>query len=465
MLRVVAIDSDPEQRLSRDLILAGHQVRVATSWVAAAEIEDGSMQAVVIAINDPERVEVLAQLTLLRAQWTVPIVVLVADERWTALARLTLGRGLIPCAHSALTSVLGALAPLPSSRDATPAGGCPIVPMEDGSIQHPASASLRAAQSTAILTGLPQPLVEDLPLASGAILDRYRIDGLIGRGTFAHVYRASQLATGRPMAIKVLRRHLAANPQVVQRFLDEARLAARCEHPHVVRILDLAHDPSATYLVMEWIEGLTLGEVITASGQLPIPQALRIAAAVAGALVAIHAADVVHRDVKPANILLGNDGAIRLVDFGLACTVRGMPAQAGEGRVVGTPHYMAPEQAFRPGLVDDRSDLYALGATLWHAITGTPPFPGLDTIQVLAEHRSQKLPDLEALAPDLPAGVISLLTRLLAKDPDDRPAGAQAVALEAELLLADSLEVGKAESNGWSTFYTRRELNADRQRS
>jgi serine/threonine protein kinase len=288
--------------------------------------------------------------------------------------------------------------------------------------------SLRPAPSR-LSQPAPAPAVRrrtDETLRRGAIIDKYRIDRLLGRGGFAAVYRATHLLLNSQVAIKLLRPSaLARHPQLAQLLCDEARFAARIDHPNVVRVYDVTHTPGITYIVMEYIDGRSLAETIKRSGQLPPARVREVGAGVVAGLKTALAAGLIHRDIKPANVLLGRRGEIKIVDLGLVRrSDADEPPEPGttDGRraTIGTYGYMAPEQAVDPERIDFRADIYSLGVTLYEAAVGAPPFPLGDPSACVEMHASHPVPPPHERAPGIPAGLSALLLRMMAKLPDDR---------------------------------------------
>jgi len=265
----------------------------------------------------------------------------------------------------------------------------------------------------------------------GKTIDGFRFDAILGGGSFGTVYRGHQLGLDRPVAIKVPTYEIAADPVMAKRFAREARSAARINHPGVVAIYGVGElADGRPYLAMQLIDGEPLDRILEA-GPVPPVRALKIARLVASALSETHAADVVHRDLKPTNIVWrrdrNGDDRITLVDFGIAVC---KPGNADATRlttngVLGTPHYMSPEQAHGE-TVDHRADLYALGCILFELLTNGTPFDG-SGFEVLLAHLGRPVPAPSERNPDVPEVVDRLVMQLMAKKPDDRPRSADEV--------------------------------------
>ncbi|GLY85688.1 serine/threonine-protein kinase [Actinoallomurus iriomotensis] len=271
-------------------------------------------------------------------------------------------------------------------------------------------------------------------LGSGRLLGgRYRLVERIAAGGQGEVWRAEDAGLGRPAAVKVLRGEYADNAEFRERFRREAQHAAGLSHPGIAQVFDYSEGEGgeAPYLVMEYVAGESLSAAIAREAPMSPGRVLDIIAAVASALAAAHTAGLVHRDVKPGNVLLGHDGSIKITDFGIA---RAMDASSltRTGTLMGTPLYLAPEQALgRPATA--ASDLYALGVIAFELLTGRPPYEGPPTAVVLA-HRDTPLPPLPS---SVPSGLVDLVHALTAKDPAARPHPAAAVAERAARLRAD----------------------------
>jgi hypothetical protein len=267
---------------------------------------------------------------------------------------------------------------------------------------------------------------EVLRLAAAPRIPGYRIEGLIGRGSTGTVYRAVQLAVEREVALKVLHPELAQRPHVVQRLQREARTMARLAHPHVVGAIDMGQVEGRWWFAMELVDGPTLAQHLRANGPLSEREALRLFGPLCEALEHLAEHGVVHRDVKPANILLERAGRgdaqhyrARLGDLGLAVAERD-PSLTGHGGTLGTPHYISPEQSRDPRNVDVRSDLWALGATLFHAVCGRPPFEGESAAEVLSAVLHQPIPDPRRIAPGISPGLALVIRKCLVRDPARR---------------------------------------------
>src|SRR5262245_28756419 len=233
----------------------------------------------------------------------------------------------------------------------------------------------------------------------GTQLGKYRLVRRLGEGGMGIVYAAEDPILSRMVALKVLSA-AAQTPGALQRFALEARAAARLNHPNVVAVHDVGRHGDVSYLVMELVDGPSAQTVLQQHGAFPWQIATRIIAGVCRGLAAAHAADLIHRDVKPANVLLGGDGSVKLTDFGVVKAPRLLPAHATHSAVLGTPHYMSPEQCTSE-TIDARADLYALGCTYYALLTGRPPYEG-DAVKVMFAHCTEAVPDPRDLVPELP---------------------------------------------------------------
>jgi serine/threonine-protein kinase len=261
----------------------------------------------------------------------------------------------------------------------------------------------------------------------------YELIELLAEGRSGKVYRARDSRTGERAAVKILHRELCSDAQAVARFRRESELLRGLRHPNIVSLLESGSHEGVLYAAMEFVEGETLSALLRRETRLSVPQSLHAACRVADALECARVLEIVHRDVKPANILLAADGAVKLADFGLAkqaCAAASPVTRAGQG--MGTPHYMPPEQVLDAQGADHRSDLYALAATLYHMLSGEPPFFGGGVREVLPRIMKEAPAPLLSRRPDCPAKVEDIVLKALAKDPRERPAtaGEFAAALE-----------------------------------
>jgi serine/threonine-protein kinase len=253
----------------------------------------------------------------------------------------------------------------------------------------------------------------------GTILSgRYRLEARIAAGGMSTVYRALDETLERRVAIKLLNREVSSESDELERFRREARAVAQLSHPHIVGVIDAGEDDGRPYIVFEFIEGETLKDRIRRLGQLPVPEAVAYAIEIARALGAAHARQIVHRDVKPQNVLIDEEGSAKVTDFGIARTLdeEGLTA---DGRVIGTTDYVSPEQALGHQ-VTGQSDLYSLGIVLYEMLTGQVPFKGENQVAVAMKHVRDPLPDVQRARPEISATLASVVDRAAAKRPADR---------------------------------------------
>ncbi len=270
----------------------------------------------------------------------------------------------------------------------------------------------------------------------GRLLDaRYRLDAALARGGMATVYTATDTRLDRTVAVKVMHRALADDPDFVARFTREARAAARLHLPEVVAVFDQGTDPATglAFLVMEHVDGGTLRDLLRAAGAQSPARAVALVEPVLRALAAAHASGLVHRDVKPENVLLADDGRVKVADFGLARAVEASSLTATTGLMLGTAAYMAPEQV-DTGHSDPRSDVYAAGVVLWELLTGTPPYGGDSHVRVAYRHVHEDVPPPGTVVPGVPPALDDLVVRATRRDPDARPADARAFLGELQAL-------------------------------
>ena len=270
-------------------------------------------------------------------------------------------------------------------------------------------------------------------------LGKYQILEKIGEGGMGLVFKARDQKLGRVVALKVIRSEYAKHPQALRRFQREAKAVAPLSHPHIVTLYDADQVGQHHYLALEYVPGRDLAQILQRDGPLPLAQACEYVRQAALGLQHAHAAGLVHRDVKPGNLLLMPPGdaalaslpwgLVKVSDLGLARFSAGVESQATrDGAMIGTVDYMAPEQAKDPRSADARADLYSLGCTLFHLLTGRLPFEGENLIEKMLKHQQEPPPDLRALVPGAPAELAELLKRMMAKRPEERPSSAAEVA-------------------------------------
>ncbi len=251
---------------------------------------------------------------------------------------------------------------------------------------------------------------------------RYVIKRKLGSGGMADVYLAEDQELGRRVALKLLNDRHAADEQFVERFRREAQSAAGLNHPNIVSIFDRGRAEGTYYIAMEYLDGRTLKELLVRNGPTPIPIAIDYARQILGALSFAHRNGIIHRDIKPHNIVVGGDGRLKVTDFGIARSGASQMTEAGS--IVGTAQYLSPEQA-RGAPVDPRSDLYSLGIVLYEMLTGHVPFTGDTPVEIAMKHLSQVPEPPSKLRPDVPHDLDAVVMRALAKDPDQRYASAE----------------------------------------
>ena len=270
---------------------------------------------------------------------------------------------------------------------------------------------------------------------------RYVLDAPLGRGGMAQVHRGTDVRLGRPVAVKRLSAHLAADPAAQTRFRREAKAAASLNHPNIASVFDTGEDSDPTtgisipYIVMELVEGPTLRQLLDDDGPLPPTRAMEITQSVLGALAHSHDVGIIHRDIKPANVMLTPTGQVKVMDFGIARVIDDTSSLTQTAAVIGTAQYLSPEQASGKRL-DLRSDLYSVGCLLFELLVGRPPFVGETSVSVAYQHvREAPLAPSQlnpAVSPELDAVVL----KALAKNPDDRYQSAPEMAADLGRLLA-----------------------------
>jgi len=298
-------------------------------------------------------------------------------------------------------------------RPATPAATPASVALDISSIHPPAAPPKRPPQRGISHQGLV-----------GKTLGRFQIISQLGRGASGCVYLAHHLTLAIPVAVKVLSTQLAMlDARHIDRFQHEARASARLSHPNIVRVLDFDQVDGLYLIVMEYIDGMTVGEQIALSGPMTETLSLIVAKGVAEALEAAHMESIIHRDVKPANIMLTKNRRVKLADLGLAKALglSDLAGETGENTALGTPYYFSPEQARDAAHVDHRADIYSLGCTMFHMLAGHVPYQGNRISEVIMRHEMAPIPDLQVLRPDVQECTSNLIRWMMAKKPEQRP--------------------------------------------
>ena len=282
--------------------------------------------------------------------------------------------------------------------------------------------------------------------------DRFRLEERIGSGGMSTVYRAFDPTLERWVAIKLMHRDLSGDSDQLERFRREARAVARLSHPHVVTVIDFGEDDGTPYIVLECVEGETLKERIRRMKKLPVSEAVAYAIEIGRALSAAHAERLVHRDVKPQNVLIDSEGRAKVTDFGIARSLEAHGLTA-TGRVLGTTDYVSPEQALGRE-VTEQSDLYSLGVVLFEMLTGEVPFRADSQVAVAMKHVQEPLPDVQKLRPEVSASLAAVLERSTTKQTENRYATAEEMVDDLEEVLA--IEVARAgETTGEATTVLR----------
>jgi eukaryotic-like serine/threonine-protein kinase len=277
-------------------------------------------------------------------------------------------------------------------------------------------------------------------LVGTSLSGRYRLEARIAAGGMSTVYRALDETLERQVAVKLMNREFASDSDQLERFRREARAVAQLSHPHIVGVIDAGEDDGRPYIVFEYVEGETLKDRIRRLGRLPITEAVAYAIEIGRALGAAHSRHIVHRDVKPQNVLIDHEGSAKVTDFGIARTLEEEGLTA-DGRVLGTTDYVSPEQALGQH-VSGQSDLYSLGVVLYEMLTGEVPFTGESQVAVAMKHVRETIPDVQLKRPEVSAALAAVLETATAKRVDERYAD------DAELIadLEDVLAIETARS-------------------
>jgi serine/threonine-protein kinase len=271
---------------------------------------------------------------------------------------------------------------------------------------------------------------------------RYELQDVAGSGGMSSVYRARDTVLERMVAIKILHEHFSDDAEYVERFRREARALAQLNHPNIVTVIDRGEFEGRQFIVFEHVEGENLKELVEREGQLPVDRALALVHQVARGLAFAHDHGVVHRDVKPHNVLIDEDGVAKVTDFGIARSLEPADGLTETGTLLGTSEYIAPEQA-SGARVDERSDQYSLAAVLYELLTGAPPYTGENFMAVAMKHIQQPVPSVREARPDVSPRLDAIIARAMAKRPEDRFPTTEAMmaALEAARVGTDNTPV------------------------
>jgi len=274
---------------------------------------------------------------------------------------------------------------------------------------------ITATQADRLKTGIKESKV------AAHKIPGYKILGKLGTGAMAVVYKARQLSLNRMVAIKILPKRFSENAEYVERFYKEGQAAGRLNHPNIVQAIDVGEAGGYHYFVMEYVEGKTIADDLSAGNVFEESEALDIIIQVANALAHAHACSLIHRDVKPKNIMISTNGTVKLADMGLARETTDIKAAQSEaGKAYGTPYYIAPEQIRGKIDIDGRADIYGLGATLYHMLTGRVPFMAEDSADVMRKHLREKLIPPDHINTSLSAGVSEVIEIMMAKHKEKR---------------------------------------------
>ena len=268
------------------------------------------------------------------------------------------------------------------------------------------------------------------------LADRYEVEELVGAGGMSSVYRANDRLLDRKVALKVMHQHYGEDPEYVERFRREARSVASLAHPNVVTVIDRGEHAGRQFIVFEYVDGENLKQLIQRRGPAPVRTALELGKQIAQALSFAHQQGLVHRDVKPQNVLLNGEGSAKVTDFGIARSLDVQHGMTQTGTVLGTSDYIAPEQAQGQN-VDEQTDVYSLGVVMYELLTGEVPFPGESFVAVAMRHINEPPPPIRDKRPDVSPRVEAAVQRAMAKNPSDRFASMAALCAELDACMAE----------------------------
>ncbi|NUN47334.1 MAG: serine/threonine protein kinase [Candidatus Brocadiae bacterium] len=271
----------------------------------------------------------------------------------------------------------------------------------------------------------------------------------IATGGMGTVYRAEQVSMNRMVAIKCLAEDFSRDQQYVGRFVREARAAGELSHTNLIHVMDVGVYQGVYYYIMEYVDGQSVDRILKIKSRLEPETAVEILIQAAKALAYAHEHDIIHRDIKPDNLMITKDGVVKIADLGIAKKLDPNRDATDAGLVLGTPNYMAPEQAQDASLTDRRSDIYALGSTAYHMLTGKPPYTGKNALEVLTSVVKKKPVPIEKVRPDLPKGLVQVVNKMMMRDPSSRHASMVELAKDLEAYKAGKLAIQKAETSRW----------------
>src|SRR6201995_5148001 len=297
-------------------------------------------------------------------------------------------------------------------------------------------------------------------LVGTSLNGRYRLEARIAAGGMSTVYRVLDETLESPAAVKLMNGEVTSDSDQLERFRREARAVAQLSHPHIVGVIDAGEDDSRPYIVLEYVEGETLKDRIRRLGRLPITESVAYAIEITRALGAAHDRHIVHRDVKPQNVLIDQEGSAKVTDFGIARTLEEEGLTA-DGRVLGTTDYVSPEQALGQQ-VTGQSDLYSVGVVLYEMLTGDVPFRGDNQVAVAMKHVREEMPDLQYMRPEASAALAAVIDRMTAKDLNRRYLDVSSLCADLSDVLA--IETARAGSATGEATTVLRSLPGDQRR-